>query len=243
MFFILIWCRKAQISINDQTRIRRDRGGKWRGKYLTSMIVYLEVHSTNVVVVSPARRHMRKAHSLQVVKCVVTAWHVCLEYPHIYFLAWHFHILPQNQVPSLAGAIPSKNLSQFWAIRDSFWEITNVLVVSPARRHISKAHTHQIVKCVVATMGQNLREGPWKWDSFWLVITLSAHRHRYGLTQVPTPGLRSLNRSKNGVTVVTSLQILPLVHFGSCEIGVPFSVTPVTTPPNPLGSKSEGGTI
>ena len=113
------------------------------------MIVYLEVHSTNVVVVSPARRHMSEAHSLQVVKRVVTAWHVCLESPHIYFLAWHFHILPQNQVPSLAGAIPSKNLSQFWAIRDSFWEITNVLVVSPARRHMSEAHTLQIVKCVV----------------------------------------------------------------------------------------------
>ena len=114
------------------------------------MIVYLEVHSTNVVVVSPARRHMSEAHSLQVVKRVVTAWHVCLESPHIYFLAWHFHILPQNQVPSLAGAIPSKKLSQFRAIRDSFWEITNVLVISSARRHMSEAHSLHVVKRVVA---------------------------------------------------------------------------------------------
>ena len=66
-------------------------------------------------------------------------------------------------------------------------------------------------------LGQNLREGPRKWDSFWPVITISAHRHRYGLAQVPTPGLSSLNSSKKAVKLAKLRPLQLSGETGNCK--------------------------
>ena len=52
-------------------------------------------------------------------------------------------------------------------------------------------------------MGNSNRGYPRNGDSFWPVTGPSTHRHRYGLAQVPTLGLRSIKTAVTGGTKVT----------------------------------------
>ena len=65
-------------------------------------------------------------------------------------------------------------------------------------------------------MGNSNGGYPRNGDSFWPVTGPSAHRHRYGLTQVPTLSLRSIKTTVRGGTKVTGgTWNCPRVYFYS----------------------------
>jgi len=63
-------------------------------------------------------------------------------------------------------------------------------------------------------MGNSSGGYPQNGDSFWPVTGPSAHRHRYGLAQVPTLGFRSIKTAVMGGTKVTDgTGICPNLRF------------------------------